>query len=410
MYRILAIHRYYWPDTPPYAALLRSIVEQWHRDGHSVDVLASQPSYKPEIDLERRPRTEVIDHATVRRIYMQPDRSGRLRHFVNTIWFPLVVGFRVLLGRRYDVVMCSTAPPVLLAAAVSIASRLRGARFVYHCMDLHPEIGALSGEFAHPWVYSLMLRIDTATCRRAAAVVVLSTDMRAALMRRDARLASRIVVLNNFEVPSFDEPADLASPLPAQCDRLRIVFTGNLGRFQGLDVVTEAVLAGDRKLDRIQLVFMGEGAAKTQLENLVRAAPVSLRGRVQFVPHGTTDQARALLRTADLGLVSLTPSVIRFAYPSKTATYLSEGVPLLVAVEKDSELAAMVANEAVGRHVPMDDEGGIRSALVELLERRAELPLMAVRAKKVWAREFSAEVQLAKWSQLLQRVSGGLQR
>jgi len=238
---------------------------------------------------------------------------------------------------------------------------------------------------------------------------VISWYMRDALVRRDARLASRIVVLNNFEVPSFDDNADVASPLPAQPDRLRIAFTGNIGRFQGLDLVTEALLADDPALDGIQLVFMGEGAAKPGLEKLVHSAPASLRGRVQFVSHGTTDQARALLRTADVGLVSLTPSVIRFAYPSKTATYLSEGVPLLVAVETDSELTAMVTSEGVGCHLPMDDKSVVHSALVELLDRRADLPLMAVQAKRVWEREFSAEVLLPRWSQLLQDLVGARQ-
>ena len=404
---VLAVHRYYWPDSPPYAALLRAIVEQWHRDGHRVDVLSSQPSYKPEVVGERRPPVELVDHATVRRVDMRPDRSGRQRRLFNMVWFPLVVAVRVLLGRRHDVVMCSTAPPVLLGAAVSLAARLRGAQFVYHCMDLHPEIGALSGEFAHPVVYRIMERLDLSTCRRASVVVVLSGDMKEALLRRDSGLADRVVVLNNFALPDFDPAEAASSPVAPAVARLRISFTGNLGRFQGLDVIIRAVLGQDSRLDLVELVFMGEGAAKQHLEGLVAAAPAERRNRVVFVPHGTPASARALLRTSDMGLVSLTPGVIGFAYPSKTATYLSEGVPLLLAVEPGCELAKLVESEGVGLHLSVDDEQAVVERILGLIERRDDLPAMSRRALEVWEREFAAEVQLPRWSKLLMDLSQG---
>lgn len=405
--RVLAIHRYYWPDAPPYATLLRAIVERWHEDGHRVYVLSSQPSYKPESALERRPRVEVIDHATVCRIPMRPDRSGRLQRLFNTVWFPVVMAGRILLGRRYDHVMCSTAPPVLLGAAVSATARLRRAQFIYHCMDLHPEIGALTGEFSHPLVYRVMERLELATCRRASAIIVLSGDMRDALLRRDADLADRIVVLNNFELPDYDASNSGLSPLSADSQRLRIAFTGNIGRFQGLEAITEAILADDARLDGVELVFMGEGAAKKSLEALTASAPSERRGRVVFLPHGSPSSARALLRTADVGLVSLIPNVIRYAYPSKTATYLSEGLPLLVAVELDTELADLVISEGIGLHLPVDNEAVLMQRFLALIEHRDELPEMARRAHKVWERKFSADVLLQRWSELLAESSQG---
>ena len=154
--RVLAIHRYYWPDSPPYASLLRVIAEHWSSAGHDVRVLTSQPSYKPEQGLAAAPTEETIGGVVVRRIGMKPDRSGRGRKLLNLVRFPVLVFLRVLLGPRQDVVMCSTAPPVVLGALVAWAARLRGARFVYHCMDLHPEIGALSGEFRNPVLFRLL--------------------------------------------------------------------------------------------------------------------------------------------------------------------------------------------------------------------------------------------------------------
>jgi glycosyltransferase involved in cell wall biosynthesis len=400
--RILAIHRYYWPDAPPYASLLRAIVARWTDSGHEVDVLTSQPSYKPELANERRPRQEQVDAATVRRVAMRPDRSGRGRRVLNLVRFPALVAWRILRGPGYDVVMCSTAPPVLLGAAVSWAAHRRGATFVYHCMDVHPEIGAISGEFANPWVRRVLLALDRAACRRAAAVVVLSGDMRDALLRRDPALADRIVVINNFDLPDFDA-ASAPAPVAAAPDRLRVVFTGNIGRFQALEPIVGAVLDGDG-LDDVELVLMGEGGAKADLARRVDAAPADRRGRVHLLPHGTPAEARALAETADLGLVSLTPGVISYAYPSKTATYLAASLPVLLAVDAGSELARTVADEGIGAVLPADP-AGIRDVLADLASRRDDLAAMRVRAREVWAKEFSAEETLPRWDGLLERVT-----
>lgn len=399
--RVLAIHRYYWPDTPPYASLLRSIVARWVADGHDVDVLSSQPSYKAEVANERRPPVERVDGARVRRVAMHPDRSNRLRRVTNVARFPLLVALQVVLGRRHDLVMCSTAPPVVLAWLVSLAARLRGARFVYHCMDLHPEIGVLSGEFANPAVRRLLARMELSACRRAWRIIVLSEDMRQSVLHRDPGLEDRLVVLTNFEIPDHDsDPGTAQSPLAAARGPLRIVFAGNLGRFQGLEAISAAMLGDEPGLDHLQLVLMGEGAAKQAVAALVRAAPPERRERIVLLPHGSPAQARALLRTADFGLVSLTPRVARYAFPSKTATYLSEGLPLLVRVERDSGLADLVRRHEVGHWVP-DDVASARSLLISLAEDREGLPAMRRRARELWREEFGATALLDRWSDLL---------
>lgn len=401
--RVLAVHRYYWPDTPPYASLLREIVRRWSDAGHEVEVLSTQPSYKPELEIPHRPKVEVSDGVTVRRLDLPPDRSGLAARLLNMVRFPLAVALRVLFGRRYDVVMCSTAPPVVLAYAASLAARLRRTRFVYHCMDIHPEIGALSGEFRAKPVFALLRALDKATCRRSAAIVVLSGDMRDALLARDPGLYDRIVVLNNFDLPTYADGAE-TTPLP-RSSRTRLVFTGNLGRFQGLEALAAAVLEDRTGRDQLELVLMGEGAAKAAVEKLVAAAPAPVRDRVRLLPHGTPAAARALVAEADFGIVSLTPEIIRYAYPSKTATYLAEATPIVALVETDSELAQAAVDGGYGFAVAPDDAAGLAALLdrVAGLDETARTTL-ADCARKAWQAGFSAEAQLDRWEDLLRRL------
>ena len=398
--RVLVIHRYYWPDAPPYASMLRAIVDRWTADGNQVDVLSTQPSYKPNARISAQPKRERLGTSTVRRIALPKDREGGPKKLLNVMIFPFLVFFHILFGRQRDVVMCSTAPPVTLGAAASWAAKLRGARFVYHCMDIHPEIGALSGEFRNPLVFRTLQRLDRGTCRRAAAIVVLSGDMKRFLLQRDRSIEPSIHILNNFELPDFSSsPGSTPSPPDRTDGFVRIVFTGNLGRFQGLDGVVEAV---NRSEAGVELVLMGEGAAKPYLERL--AAEAGERSRIMFVPHGTPAEARALMRSADFGLVSLTPGIINYAYPSKTMTYLAEGLPLLVIVEQDSELARTVAAEGIGYSVAHGDTAGLDSALHRIVGQKGNMERMKARAKLVGERDFGLGQKLDRWTELLDEV------
>lgn len=121
---------------------------------------------------------------------------------------------------------------------------------------------------------------------------------------------------------------------------------------------------------------MGEGSAKEEIERLVDRAPAESVQRVVLVPHGDPREVQALLDTADLGLVSLSADVIRYAFPSKTATYLGAGVPVLARVEPDSALAWVVLDHGIGGLLPVDDVAGTGQTLVEWVARRDELPAM----------------------------------
>jgi glycosyltransferase involved in cell wall biosynthesis len=246
--------------------------------------------------------------------------------------------------------------------AVSLAARARRAAFVYHCMDLHPEIGRLSGEFANPLVYRALARMDRSTMRRASAVVVLSEDMRRSVLDRDPALAPKVVVLNNFDLPERSEPGPAPLP-PAEPGVVRVVFTGNLGRFQGLEDAVAAVAALPRDVG-VELVLMGQGRARADLEAAARRLPEGT-SRVVLLPHGSVADARALMRSAHVGLVSLMPEVVRYAFPSKTSTYAAESLALLVVAEPDSELATTVRRRGLGWAVAPGDVDGLREALVD---------------------------------------------
>ncbi|KZZ55439.1 glycosyltransferase family 4 protein, partial [Oleiphilus sp. HI0123] len=298
-----------------------------------------------------------------------------------------------------------TAPPVVPGFAANIASRLTGAKLIYHCMDLHPEIGKLSGEFSNPTVYRALERIDIATCRRASRIIVLSEDMRKAIGKRDASLVSKVSVINNFSLPSEDKLSNSKSDWfeVKSKDKLRLFFAGNIGRFQGLELFVEAihelVQSGNT---HVELVFMGEGAALPEITKLANSGPA--KDLIHFVSHQPISIAKRAMQAADFGIVCLTPEIIRYAYPSKTLTYLEQGCPIFSVVEQDSELAKMVETRQIGVSSPINDKAALVYRLTELANNREKCLTFSENAKATYKELFEIETCLEKWSHELKEL------
>ncbi len=422
--KVLLSHRYFWPDTPPYASMLRTIAEGLAAEGHDVTVFSSQPSYRTS-RAARRPRVEHLGGVRVLRIPVLPERGRPVAvRVLNNAWYVTAL-FSHVMARSYDVVVAASFPPIVAGRATSVAARLRRTPFVYHCQDLHPEVGRIEGMLADGILFRLLRRVDEHTCDAAARVVVLSEDMRATLAARPDMDASRVVVINNFLPETFEDgvrtPAGLEDPdadaaLPGSTgDRgeeshaapvlpgvgFHVVFAGNLGRFQGLEAVVDAARLLAEQED-VHFVFLGGGVMEGELRR--RAGP--LLGRtVHFLSHKPQSVAQELVRAADLALVPLRQGVYRVAYPSKTLTCLAMGVPVLAAVEPESELARMVEAERVGWVASPEDPDGLAAAVTKALRERDALPRARDRARELYERRFSVGHSLRAWAGLVKEVA-----
>jgi len=406
--RVVLIHRYFWPDTPPYAHILRDIAVHLGASGHQVHVLTCQPSYNRSA-AGRAPGSERLAAGVeVCRWSVLPDRRSGILKLLNLMLFCT----RLLLARRHiadaDVVMAASTPPIVVANLVERLTRRHGARFVYHKQDVYPDVVVAPGIMRAGRTASLLRWIDAGTERRAARVVVLSEDMATTVVSRGAR-SDRVVTINNFD-PWPDEvdptvayaPTAVRHPQAAANGSLHVAFAGNLGRFQNLETVFAAlVLLRDDA--RVRFDFFGDGPLRRELEAIVSAQQLSGVRVHGYRPAG--EVADFLRLEADLGIVSLAPGVIRAAYPSKTMSYLRNGCPVLAVVEADSELARTIIAAGAGLHVDPSDPQALAVALRQVADRPSDLTGAGARARALYRKQFSAERQLGRWEALFESAA-----
>jgi glycosyltransferase involved in cell wall biosynthesis len=396
--RVLLVHRYFWPDVPTYAHLLRALGARLAADGHEVSVFCGPPTYNDVYAGPARPRHEVVDGMRVIRVRLPAESKSRpVRRALSLGLFAVRLVAHVLRHRGdYDLITVTTIPPVIMGVAARTIRRLTGIPYIYHCMDLYPEVAELAGLAPRRWLVRLARRLDTTTCRRAEAVVVLSEDMRATLLARGLD-GGNIGVCNNFLVlDETDEP--VADVLPADPARFRITFAGNLGRFQGLTDLIDAAHRIAPKHPEVDFVLIGAGVSRAALQERAGAL---LGKQIHFIDHQPVAAATLALAHSQLAVVSLLPGIYRVAYPSKTATCLAAGCRLLTVVEEQSELAALVRDEDLGAVCPPGDVDALVQAIRAELERGALTDAERERLRASAAKHFDRSAKLDQWSRLV---------
>ena len=342
--KLLLVHRYIRPDTPGYAHMLYIMGRKFAAHGHDVTIFSAQPGYNDAYDGPPLPRQEVADGMTIIRIPMlKENKKNPIGRSVNLLifcaWLFLHAVFRF---RAYDLMTVSTFPPTLMAVIARTVGLFRKTEYIYHCMDLYPEIAMASGMLKRSLPLRIAAWIDNRNCRKAKAVVVLSDDMLNSLKKRGLS-GDNVHVINNFIIDSVDESAAIPEAFD-NADKFRVLFAGNIGRFQSLETIVDAAKKHEENRE-IEFWFIGAGVSVDALKE--RSG--SLLGQtIFFHPYMKIEAVMKVINRCHLGVVSLAPTVIRNAYPSKTMTYLEAGCKLLCLVEGDSSLASFVRTEKLG--------------------------------------------------------------
>ncbi len=396
--RIVLVHRYFEPDVPPYASMLGSIARHLARCGADVQVLTSQPSYADSGGPPRQAKRERSSGVEVRRLpLLNETKAALVRRIANLVLFSLQAAVRILTMRPGPkVVMAATTPPVVVATAVSLAARARGAKFIYHCQDIYPEVMGPATDKLGGWSAAAAKAVDRRIGARAERIVVLSSDMARAWSDRGED-PTKIVSINNFDQERSGRTASF-SPAASELDdeRLRIAFCGNLGRFQNLETLARGIALAERP---VEARFVGDGVARQALEQLANSLSDD---RFTFTGRVTPSAASEEARCADLAVVSLTPGLIRFVYPSKIFAYLAASTPVLLLVDPDSELAETVRDAGAGVAAAEMTAEGVAHAIdqIDLADCRTKMREAAWTLSNVADRE----ARLQDWARLFRQL------
>lgn len=393
---VLMLTQYYIPEpigTAPYAADLA----QWLVDqGARVQVLTNRPYYPgtevlPTYQDGSRDRETLESVPIVRVKPLVPQRGGPLGHLAADVLFFLKGVTALVRGhitRRHHVV--SFCPSIFTVLLGWVAAGKRG-RHIAVMHDIESGLAAGLGFPAARLFVRALRRFEAFVLNRADTVVVLAPEMKTQLARLGVTCPIEVI-------PIWVDTAAIY-PLPDDPERApTLLYSGNLGRKQGLGMVLDLAARVARTRSDVRVLIRGMGS---QADAILAEARSRKLANVTFVPLLPKEQLNVGLAEADVHLVPQDPSAADFALPSKLYTILATGRPVVATAQTGSALWRLAEETGALICVPPGDVDAFAQCALELIdnkERRRELGAIG----REYAQRFATrEIVLSNYAKLI---------
>jgi colanic acid biosynthesis glycosyl transferase WcaI len=338
--KILFISQYFHPEPFSNGDIARALVSR----GHEVDVICCVPNYPegrfyPGYDNARR-RNERWEGVNIIRARTVPRGHHPLQLMANYLAYPpaAIFAWWTRRFRPYDVSFTSMPSPIFQALVPTVVRSLRGTPAVHWIQDIWPDSLINTFGIRSRLLQWLLCRFCTWLYRRADVLLIQSEAFRPKLEAMGLP-ADRIAFLPNTS-PALFERIDRAAVDPRVAEmlpeaKLRLMFAGNIGESQNLDVFVEAASRLPAELG-VQWVIVGEGRDLARVKERVRVADLDhafvFTGRQ---PMNLMPQFYAL---ADAMLVSLKDTeIFRMTVPFKLQSQFALGKPVIGSIGGETQ-------------------------------------------------------------------------
>jgi glycosyltransferase involved in cell wall biosynthesis len=381
---ICFFNRSYWPDQAATGQLLTDLAEDLvRRYGSDVAVVAgpalnaARQVEKPSWRLVAHERREGVHIHRANGTTLRPRRlAARVTNYLSYFSASVVASFGV---GRPDVVVSLTDPPIIGLVALWTARRT-GARFVFLCEDIFPEVAALVEGFQNGAVSSALDRVNHYLLRHADVVVALGDRMRRRLVEEKGADPARVHVIHNWADCDAIVPAPKKNAFARAhglVDRFVVMHSGNVGLSQNLEVLIEAA-DRLRSKDRLAVVIVGDGSKRRALEQMASARQL---GNVMFLPYQPKETLRDCFAAADVFVVSLKAGLEGYIVPSKVYGILAAGRPYIAATDPTCEAATIVNAHGCGLAVRPADPDALAAAIASCYDDPEMTRDMGARAR-----------------------------
>lgn len=317
---IRIISRLYLPE--PGAACLRlsGVANGCVESGSEVEVMTTTIPKQLE-------ETEISVPYRLRRAPVLRNKDGYMRGYLQYLSFDIPLFFRLLFSKRPALTLVE--PPPTTGAVTRIAYKILGIPYVYYAPDLW---SAASLAFAPKIVCYALRLLESFALRGAVKVITINEQL--AKRCREMGAKSVEVIPNGIDTSLFSDQGKQVSA--QELERAGIgqnpffIYTGIASQWQGATIFVDAFRKVREHCPDLHLVFFGQG---TDWPALQEAADSSdLCNHLHIMGMRSPSEVAVWLRSAQASLVSLVAgSGYEFAYPTKTLSALSSGIPVIYA-------------------------------------------------------------------------------
>lgn len=382
--KILVISQYFYPENFRINTLCRELADR----GHDVTVMTAYPQYPGGIIFDGYgfdiPYDREWHGVKIHRVKTYPRGRSALGLLRNTLSF-VISGNRWVreCEEKFDAVFVFEVSPVTVGLPAAAYKKKFGTPVFFNLQDLWPEnVHEVLGIRFLPLTWVINRVVDI--IYKASDKILCASNGFVENLKKKGVPADKLVFWPQFCLDPRTQP--MQKPAIYSEDTFNIVFTGNLGDAQGLDLLVEA--ARQLKGRGIRWYLVGDGRARENLENLV--GEYGLREDVIFVGRLSEAEANRYASYADCAYLSFRDNpLFDMTLPAKLQTYLACGTPVLAAA--GGETAAIINGAGCGIAVESRLEPLVEATLEMASKTDAERSAMADAARRYYEENFTMQ-------------------
>ncbi len=395
---VLLITQYYRPELVGSGPYCGDLAEWLQAAGLPVTVVAGLPHYPDHVVFPayRRnpPPHETIGGIEVRRRrHWIPRRSSAALRIVSEAHFLLTGLWALMTGRMPRRPVVVSLCPSILTVALGAAVR-RGGRHIAVVHDIQSGLARGLGMVGSRALVAAMRWCERATLNRADLVVVLDRAM-----RDELRLNGVVAPIE--VMPIWVDTDRLRAAPPARRTVPVLLYSGNLGRKQGLHQLVALAERLQRERPEVAMVLRGKGSARAALAESIAAAGLT---NVRFAELLPPERLGDGLAEGDIHLVPQDPDAAAFAVPSKVFNIMAAGRPFVATALPDSPLGRMRAESEAFLCVPPNDAPALSAAVLRLIDDSELSAALGVNGRRFVERHCAKSLVLGRFAAMARNL------
>lgn len=393
--KILVFSQYFYPENFRINTLCRELVQR----GHEVTVVTGYPQYPYGriydgygFDI---PYETQWNGVKICRVKVHPRGSNLLGMLRNTVDYVVQANRWVKTCReKFDAVYVFEVSPVTVGLPAVTYKKKFGVPMFFNLQDLWPEnVEEVLGIRFAPLTWLINRIVDR--IYGASNKILCTSNGFAENLRARGVPEEKIVFWPQFCLdPNLGQAQ---KPEIYTEDTFNIVFAGNLGDAQGLDLMVEA--ARELKGSSIRWYLVGDGRARARLEQKVKELDAAQE--VTFVGRVSEKEADRYVHFADCAYLSFKDNkIFNMTLPAKLQTYLACGTPILAAAGGES--ARLVGENGIGIVCRPRLEELVAAAKQAAAMSRQDHAAMSARARAYYEQHFTMDALVTELEKMLE--------
>lgn len=389
--KVLLISVQYPPEIGSASKLIQELALTLAGRGHEVTILTTMPRYKlgEEDSLRSWDPLTIENGIKVLRIKTwMLAHVGYIKRGLATFIAPLQLyfGLKKYGDVKYDIVFIYS-PPITFGL---IGSRLKkyGAKFILNVQDIFPQNAIDLGLLKNSFLISLFKKIEKKCYVDADVVTAHSLGNKEFIDQILPNNKDKLKILHNWIDINFSPPMHIDfRALYNLKNKFICVFAGVMGPSQGLDKLLEAALLL-RDIKDLVILLVGDGTQKEYLQNFIyenQLKNVMLKGFI------SQENYLDLLKSVDVGIVSLSENVKTPVVPGKMLGYMAASLPVAAFVNDGSDVHDFIVSSGAGLSCLSSNPIDIANILRYMYENQEQIIKMGVSGREYVVENFDKE-------------------